>query len=181
MINYETANSPHFEANKLFCEKLESIFQGDWSGFCNSFGYEIETKYSEKDLNYTIKFQKSQTTQNGVVLPIDARDSVQMDVAIAGISKEVSFEISNSWLKSIFTSNALKAQLPKNYSASINFDMSNADFTKISDFIQKYSIEKFALANVKLHFVINTFIADIGSFKNSLQEVSNTFQSTKLN
>lgn len=181
MINYETANSPHFEANKLFCEQVTAAFQGDWSGFCNSYGYEIETKYSESNLNYSIKFQKSQTTQNGVVIPVDARDSVQLDVAIDGFPNDASFIISKSWLKSIFTANDLKDQLPKNYSASINFEFSNAEFVKISNFIQTYSIEKFELANGKMHFAIITSVADISLFKNSLQELTNIFQFTKLN
>lgn len=175
MINFETANSPNFEANKLFCEKLESIFQGDWTGFCNSFGYEIETKYSGNNLNYTIKFQKSQTTQNGLVLPIDARDTIQAEIEIDGFAKEASFEISKSWLKSIFTPNDLKEQLPKNYSANINFDLSNADFSKISNFIQAYDIEKLVLANGKLKFHSNSSIADLSKFKNEISDIANIF------
>lgn len=175
MINFETANSPHFEANKLFCEQVTSAFQGDWSGFCNSFGYEIETSYSENNLNYSIKLQKSQTTQNGVVIPVDARDTIQIEAEIDGFAKEASFEISKSWLKSIFTPNDLKEQLPKNYSANINFDLSNADFTKISEFIQAYGIEKLVLANGKLKFQTNSVISDLTKFKNEITEIANIF------
>lgn len=175
MINFETAKSPHFEANKLFCRQLEATFQGDWTGFCNSFGYEIETKYSANDLNYSIKFQKSQTTQNGLVVPVDARDTIHTDLEIEGFTKEASFEISKSWLKSIFTPNDLKEQLPKNYSANINFDLSSSEFTKISNFIQTYSIEKLVLANGKLKLHSNSSIVDLSKFKNEINEIANIF------
>lgn len=43
MIDYEINNSPFFEANKKFCEAIENqlkSFKYEYSGFCNSTGYE---------------------------------------------------------------------------------------------------------------------------------------------
>lgn len=48
MINYETDPSPFFIENKNYCESIEQKLKTmgvDYSGFCNCFGYDIDTTF----------------------------------------------------------------------------------------------------------------------------------------
>jgi hypothetical protein len=69
MIQYETAPSPFFEANKKYCETIENnlkTMKADCSGWCKSYGYEILATINKNSLIYDLKFDKHQTTENGV-------------------------------------------------------------------------------------------------------------------
>ncbi|MBL7892037.1 MAG: hypothetical protein JNL63_05365 [Bacteroidia bacterium] len=92
MIEYEINSSPFFAANKIYCESLEKKFNEmkfDYSGFCNSYGYEVKTSFKRDNLTYDVKCIKHQTTENGVVIPVDANDYFGEEITIAGFNKEL--------------------------------------------------------------------------------------------
>jgi hypothetical protein len=73
MINFETNSSPFFVENKIYCETIENsfkIFEANFSGYCNSYGYKVETTFKKETTEYNLTFTKFQTTQNGVILPV---------------------------------------------------------------------------------------------------------------
>ncbi len=89
MIQFETNSSPFFIANKNYCEKIEANLNAinlNCSGFCNSYGYEIETTFVRQNITYN--FINHQTTQNVIVIPMNANESFITILIIKGMNKK---------------------------------------------------------------------------------------------
>lgn len=115
MIKYEYANSEFYENNKNFCKQIEEEFASTnclFDGYCNSYGFEIKTKYSYKKIEYFLELVKKQSTQNGVVIPVDAIDYYEFTLKIKGLSKDFQFEIGKSSLKRLFMKPIFKNKIP---------------------------------------------------------------------
>ena len=81
MIEYEINSSPFFVANKAYCEQIESRLKGfgyEYSGFCNSYGYEIETNFTRENLLVNVKFIKHE---------IKGGDYTGLELSIEGFDK----------------------------------------------------------------------------------------------
>lgn len=82
MIQESDRDSPFFKRNR---EELISLLYPDTfnslnvSGWCNAFGYEIQSKlYSENYLTYT----KSQQSNQDLLIPKSARDQYRLEVIL---------------------------------------------------------------------------------------------------
>ena len=123
MIQYETVNSSFFDSNKQYCEAIEREFKPlnlDCSGFCNSYGYEIETTLIRNDLTFKIRYHKHQSTQNGVVKAVDAIDYAGVEVIVTGFNKKFKMTIGKSLFIRFFCSNEIKSKIPKPYFIKYN-------------------------------------------------------------
>ncbi len=133
MIQYETANSPFFEANKEYCETIEGQLRTmdiACSGFCNSFGYDIEATLERDDLTYYLKFHKHQSTQNGVVIPVDAINYAGTKIEVSGLNKKFSLTAGKSNLKRLFTSKQFRDKIQSPYFVMCNYPL-NSRFVDI--------------------------------------------------
>ncbi len=102
MIRYLTDDSPFFVANKKYCEDIENKLRSlniDCSGECNSFGYDIEGTFIKNSLTYTLKFHKHQSTQNAVVIPVNAIDYAGVEILVKGLDRNLSLSDKNSKYK----------------------------------------------------------------------------------
>jgi len=125
MIEYETNRSPFFVANKEYCELIESKLKTlgiDCSGFCNSYGYEIQSLLKKNNVIYNLKFHKHQSTQNGVVIPVDAIDYAGLEIIVSGLNKKFEVGIGKSSFLRIFTSTKYKDKIQKPYFVKFNYE-----------------------------------------------------------
>ena len=163
MIKYEYANSEFYENNKNFCKQIEEEFASTnclFDGYCNSYGFEIKTKYSYKKIEYFLELVKKQSTQNGVVIPVDAIDYYEFTLKIKGLSKEIQFEIGKSSLKRLFMKTIFKNKIPAPFylKAKKSFTIETIDdlvSTLITNQTEKLKLSKGNLS-YKTHFLSET-------------------------
>ena len=118
MIKYETDSSPFFAANKNYCEIIDhqlNTINSEFSGYCNSFGYDIETTFKQDNLTFSIKFHKYQSTQNGVIIPVNALDYMGVVAAVTGLDKKYSVTIGKSSFRRLFMAQKFKNKIPNPY------------------------------------------------------------------
>ncbi len=163
MINFESISSPFFVANKNYCQTIESKLKTmnlDCSGWCNSYGYDIETTIKKNNLTYNIKFHKHQSTQNGVVIPVDAIDYAGIDVFVTGLNKKFKVIIGKSSFRRLFISKEFKDKITSPYFIKLNY---SADTKFIDNFVKKIlddKISKFKLSNGTLVCKIHSTTTD---------------------
>ena len=137
MIKYETISSPFFEQNKAFTESLEKSLKdlnAIYSGFCNSYGYEVIATFARNTLNFQVKFYKNQSTQNGVVIPVNA--------------------------KRLFTLKEYKSKLPSPYFMDSIASLDEKSIDQLIQVILDHNISKFKLNHGVLKIEIhNTTLA----------------------
>lgn len=162
MILYETNSSPFFVANKTYCEAITSklkIMNLDCSGFCNSYGYSIDTTFKRNSLLYNIKFYKSQTTENGVIIPINSNDYSGTEIIVTGLNKKFNVTIGKSSLRRLFSLKKFKKQFPAPYFISFNYLPDNNFIDDLVEKMQNSKISKFKLNNgrlvCKMHIAID--------------------------
>lgn len=148
MINYETISSPFFEKNKAFTESLEKSLKdlnATYSGFCNSYGYEVSATFPRNTLNFQVKFYKNQSTQNGVVIPVDAKDQVGSLFTVSGLNKKSSIHIGKSSFRRLFTLKEYKSKLPNPYFINSIASIDKKSMDQLIQIILDHNISKFKL------------------------------------
>jgi hypothetical protein len=79
MIQFEESTSPHFEAHKSFVTSLQSdLPQFLFDGYCNAYGLDIKGHDKKTGTQLTVK--KHQTTRNGVWVPLESLDRLEVQV-----------------------------------------------------------------------------------------------------
>ncbi len=163
MINFETSNSAFFVANKNYCETIEGKLKSiniDCSGWCNSYGYNIEATLKKNNLTYNIKFHKHQSTQNGIVIPVNSNDYAGIEVTVTGLNKKLSVKIGQSSLKRLFISNEFKNKMPSPYFIKLNHTADNNFIDSLVKKVQDDKISTFKLNNGTLVCKIHTPTTD---------------------
>ena len=158
MIQYETEGSSFYEANKNYCEEVEAQLVEEnytYSGYCNSFGYEIDASKTDGELRYNIKFEKHQTTQNGVIFPVGANDYAGSQFKVEGIKNKHNITISKSKLKRFFNSARAKNLLPAPYFSNTNSRGDFSKLSKLSELVVDNNISSLILKNGVLKFFLH--------------------------
>jgi len=163
VINYETNKSSYFDANKIYCETIESKLKAinlDCTGFCNSYGYEIETCLKRDNLTYNIRYHKHQSTQNGVIVPVDSIDYAGVIVTVTGIDRKYCMTVGKSLFRRFFCSDEIKEKTPKPYFINTNNYIDNTDIYKLLERLQDNKISTIKLRKGKLICIIHVPTAD---------------------
>jgi hypothetical protein len=150
MIQYETSNSSFFVANKKYCESIESKFRTinpDCSGFCNCYGYEIDATLIKNNLTYKIRFIKSQSTQNGVVIPVDTIEYAGIEVTVKGLNKKFSLSVGKSSFRRFFCTNEIKTKIPVPYFINYNYPTNSIFVYNLIETLIDNNISKIKLSN----------------------------------
>lgn len=167
MISFETEKSSIYERNKTFCETAElniKQLNSSFSGYCNSFGFELEGHIELNNLKIQLKLFKHQTTQNGIIIPKDAVDQSGTELHILGLNKSQYLKIGRSVLKRIITSTENKRILPKPYYISFNDKIDKNSLDHLANFIIHYKVAKLVLYNGSLHITLPYAINDANAF-----------------
>lgn len=169
MIHYEIENSPEtknshfFIANKKYCEAIESKsknINAEVTGWCNAFGYELETTILINKLSYNLKLHKNQSTQNGVILPVNALDYTGSEFSVAGLAKNFEVTIGKSGIKRLFTSKIFKEILPAPYFMKFNYSPDKKLLDDLKKQIPGMNVSHFNLSDGTLNCKILAEIKD---------------------
>lgn len=177
MITYETSESPVYEANKRYCEQIEKELEnlrGECSGFCNSFGYEINSIFSHNNLIFHLKILKSQHTRNGVYIPVNARDSYKTEITVAVPDVSSKIEIGKNKWKRLLMSKELKEKVQPPYFIS-GRNISSRSTKSITEIIGNRISEltvKNGEMNIKIHKQSNSVTALVKSVEKILSLLS---------
>lgn len=158
MIKYETNDSQFFLANKKYCEAIQNSLRTinvEGTGFCNSYGYEIDATINKDNLVYKFHFEKHQTVQNGIIIPRDSNEYAGVKLSILGLNKNSRFKLGKSKFRRLFTSTKFRGIFPSPYflkSSFTSIDMFDNDLLKM---ISKYSVLEIKLRNGELICKIN--------------------------
>ncbi len=172
MINYETSSSSFFEANRIFCEAIENQFNSfkyEYSGFCNSYGYEIESNFVRNTLSYNLKFIKNQTTRNGVVIPIDAADFAGLELKINGVDPSIEISFGKNKLKRLISSKELKQHIPTPFYISTNHKTNNQGCIQLANLLLDNKVDSLKIKSGKAFLEINSVASDAFDLINKLE------------
>ena len=174
MIKYESNQSPFYLANKAYCEAIEEKLKAmntEASGYCNSYGYDLELRLNRANLTYTIKCQKHQTTQNGVIIPVNANNYSGMEIVIDGLDKKYTVVIGESKLMRLITQRALKEKIPPPYFIKINRVVDIKQLEELTNKILNNGISRFRLKGGKLIMKVHLANSDPLSFVESFENI----------
>ena len=102
MIDYQSVESSFYEANKRFIEEcVEELTDFTFEGWCNAYGYEIEAKLKKKSCEFHVLLKKHQTTQNGIIVPINAHNNTELFIEVKGLSHSEKLAIGVNWFVSL--------------------------------------------------------------------------------
>ena len=175
MIQYETNDSPFFASNKHYCETIEhnlKTISAECTGFCNSFGYDMETSFLKDNLIYYLKLHKHQSTQNGVIIPVDALNYAGIEVKITGINKKFKVKVGKSSLSRFFISRAYKEKIPAPYFLKFNYKPDNYFINDISEYVLANNISKLYLSRGTLFCKIHSETHDLLNLIAGLENIA---------
>lgn len=150
MITYEFANSPIFRSNKNYIEKIIDQLKSyipRVDGYCSSFGFNIEIHFSKDNYSYLLKLHKHQSTQNGVVVPVDAFDFLKIELVISDLPASQHFHVGKSAVRRLMTSSQLTEIFPAPYFATFSDERLAQSIYR---FVQENNIEEIALSKGNL-------------------------------
>lgn len=173
MISYEPADSIYFKTNKAYCESVEEKLKQmntGYSGFCNSFGYSIQTIFNKDGLEYNLTIEKYQSTRNGVYYPVNAQNCDRVTILIKGINSKMDLLIGTNKIRRFLLLNKNKEQIPDPY--FVSYHSSQFKKEKLNLILNKVVERKISLmkirrgtVKIKIHHHINdpvSFAADMG-------------------
>jgi hypothetical protein len=158
VIQYETTNSSFFVANKKYCETIESklrTINTDCSGFCNCYGYDFEVTLKRNNLTYKIRFIKSQSTQNGVVIPVNSIEYAGTEVTVKGLNKKFSLSVGKSSFRRLFCTNEIKTKISNPYFMDYNYPTNSIFVYNLIETLKENNISKIKLSNGTLNCKIH--------------------------
>lgn len=163
MIQFEPASSPFFETNKVYCNSIERQLKNiglDCSGYCNSYGYKLETKMILNSLTFELTLHKHQSTQNGVIAPADAIDYAGAIAIMTGFRKQISVTIRESAFLRLFANRRFKQLIPAPYYYKFNSSPGPNEVKSLAHAIVKNRISYLKLSNGKFISRIHAQVAD---------------------
>jgi hypothetical protein len=175
MINYETNSSPFYLENKAYCESIErkaTLLKAEIDGYCNSYGYEIDVKYSIKMLSIRLIFLKAQTTRGGSMIALDASNNQSIEIKITGLEKWIKLNAGQNKLKHFFSSKKIKTLFPSPFYCSINSEMSDESVDLFNSLLLDNNVTSLEIKNGKGNIEIHPATSKIDPFEfiNVLEE-----------
>lgn len=158
MINYESSTSPFFENNKKFCTEIElnlNELNYKYSGFCNSYGYEINSIFLRNNFEFKIRLFKNQTTRSGIITPIDAFDFTGIELEINTLKQSISITFGKNKLKRLFTSKSIKNKIPSPFYLSTNYKLESQEISNLLHFLLETKVDSFEYKNGNALFELN--------------------------
>lgn len=163
MVEYEFIDSSFFRDNKLYCETIERKLKSlsvDCEGYCNCFGFELKSRFERDDLNYEVRFFKNQTTQNGVLFPIDAHEYAGTELVILGLNHKDKLNVGKSTLLRQFCLKEIKEKIAKPYFIRLRGNNEPNFIDNLVKIIDDNHISRIRLKKGKLTTIIHEAISD---------------------
>lgn len=155
MIEYlQEGKSPFFDANKIYCERIETELKGlgySYTGFCNSYGYLVDTSFTKNSLTYRLKYIKEQTTRGGgTIIGGDAADYAGAEFSIDGLSRLSKIDYGNNRIKRLLLKKKFKDLVAEPFYISSSLSVEEIQKSGILKVIKDNKIDALKLDNGKL-------------------------------
>lgn len=174
MIQFENNSSPHYAANQAYCNSIaEQLmqFKATCQGFCNSYGFDINATWQQDDLTFTVECRKQQSTQNGVVWPVNSLIAVDTTIKIRGLNSDYKMQLGPSALKRWFSNKQWQLYLPRPYYMSTNYAPSADEMQAFSRQIQTIGLANLRLNNGRLSARINKATTDVAALVKAMEQL----------
>jgi hypothetical protein len=163
MISYQENPSPFFQRNKSYCQAIEKSLQQmsiDYTGFCDSYGYEVDAVFERGSLTYNFKCIRNQDTNGMTQVPLNANDYAGLDVHIKGLGAETYLSIGQNVLLRLFSSRGWKALLPSPYFAFYKSVSGKEQALELINMVLANKIGFLYLDRGQIHFKIHEPVAN---------------------
>lgn len=179
MINFEFNDSPFFAANRKYCENIAAALEplgAEVTGECNSYGYRVEAKWNRGGLAYKILFLKTQTTQDGVIIPKNANEYAGTELRVSGIPITYKISIGKGWLKRLLTPKKHRKILPDSLYLFSNHPSDRVVHGNLIPFVLEQDVSKFHLKNgeamIKIHKPVREPLPIIENIEKVIRAIS---------
>ncbi|MGZ5243427.1 MAG: hypothetical protein ACXWEY_06050 [Bacteroidia bacterium] len=173
MLDYTFNESPFFLANQSYCEKATKNLQArniDFTGRCDSYGYEITAGFSLNSHNYNLKCYKYQIPRNGVIIPNNAAEYLGIEITGSGLNKSSSIKYGRNWFKRLLMRRNFRSRLPFPFYISTHSSVNEFQIQEILNFFAYYKIIHFRLKKGKLEIKIFSAFTDPVKIIEDLEE-----------
>ncbi|MDI1233446.1 MAG: hypothetical protein PSX81_04125 [bacterium] len=174
MIQFENNSSPHYAANQAYCNSIADQlmqFKATCQGFCNSYGFDINATWQQEDLTFSIECRKYQTTQNGIVIPVNSHLALDTIIKIRGLNKDYKLQIGPSSIKRWFSNKQWQLYLPRPYFISTNYAPPVEDMKIFSKQIIDLGLTTLQMNHGKLRARINNATTDVVSLVKNMEQL----------
>jgi hypothetical protein len=143
MFTFSPAESSIYRENKSFCESVIKDFEElniSFSGFCDSYGYQLTAHFIFEGFHFFIEFDKNQSSQGpGFYWNPTSINTISIKVVIKELRNDLVFSFGENWFKKLL------------YSRN---SCNKSRQTIIHSYILENKVEKFTLRNgiLKIHF-----------------------------
>lgn len=176
MIKYEQTNSSAFEHNKRYCQNIENHFKDkniNYSGYCNAFGYEIQSGWQHDGYKFHLKIKKEQSTQNGVIIPVDALEQTINTLKIDGLDKKICINCGRSNFKRFLMKSTHREHISKPFFLSSKQNPDSNVLKMFSALIADYNVLQLSVSGGKLLLTSQMEIQKPMNLTASVQQIIN--------
>ena len=149
MIDFEPADSEYYDYNKNFCDRISHVLDSlnaDFSGFCNSYGYEIKSRLEYKGLNFKLDISKSQTSVSTGWYPRDSINSIEIQIVADTFPELMGLTVTKSSFFSKWKS-GIKKRLKNDYIAILKESQSTLFIDSLNATVSEFDVKKIIVKN----------------------------------
>jgi hypothetical protein len=144
------------------------------TGFCNAYGYEIKASIAQDGLTYEFYFEKHQSTQNGVIVPVDAVDYAGVSITVKGLQKRYNVRFGRSAFYRMPASAEFRKKLPTPYYGLVN-KPSGIMGVELFELLHQSGASQFTLRNGSAVVKMHTPIREAEVLFKTVQQVVSRF------
>jgi hypothetical protein len=177
MIEYIDDMSPFYLTNRSYCERIAEGLEkrgAEATGFCNAYGYEIKASIAQDGQTYRFHFEKHQSTQNGVIVPVNALDYAGVSIAVDSLQKRHRVRFGRSAFYRMLTSAEFRKKLRAPYYGFIN-NASGVAGIELFELLHKRGASQFTLKNGAALLKMHAPLQDVEVLFKTVQQVVGRF------
>lgn len=174
MIQFENNSSLHYATNQAYSNSIEEQlmqFKATCQGFCNSYGFDINATWQQEDLTFTVECRKYQSTQNGVVWPVNSNVAIETIIKIRGLNSDYKMQLGPSSLKRWFSNKQWQLYLPRPFYMSTNYAPSSEEMQEFTRQIQNLGLANLRLNNGRLIAKIHKATTNVAALIQGMEQL----------
>ena len=156
MIQYSKEHSAFYLNNERFCQLAEAAAakkNAMITGVCNSYGYEVLLQFNENGYPCHFIFKRSQTTQNGVYLPVNAIDYFGAEAEMQMEARDIQLQYEKNSIKRMMMPGELKSKIEDGYyfkQEGVEVEVADEIISELKELNAEASIQK-GLLKIVMH------------------------------
>lgn len=163
MIDYTLSESPFFMANRRYCEKVTQNLQArniGFTGLCDSYGYEINARFSLNNHQYQLKCYKYQVTRDGVIIPNNAAEYLGIEIIGSGFNEDAFIKYARNWFRRFLMPAKLRTQIQYPFYLKVHPKLNVLQMQEWLTYFTHYKMIRFYLDDKQLEIKIFSAFTD---------------------